>query len=64
MSGGATVGQAVERQQRMLLFIRDYTTERGRPPTIREIADECGITSTSIARYHLCRLAAADLVDC
>jgi len=33
-----------ERQQESLRFIRDYTLENSRPPTIREVADHFGVT--------------------
>lgn len=33
-----------ERQQESLRFIRDYSNENSRPPTIREVADHFGVT--------------------
>lgn len=33
-----------ERQQESLRFIRDYTSENSRPPTIREVAEHFGVT--------------------
>lgn len=39
--------------QRVLSFIRDYWAERGYPPTVREIQVGCGLSSTSVAAYHL-----------
>ena len=41
------------RQERMLEVIRDYTAEHGYPPTIREIGDAVGISSTSVVSYNL-----------
>lgn len=42
-----------ERQQRILEFIRRYTAERHYPPTIREIGQAVGISSTSVVNYNL-----------
>jgi len=42
-----------DRQQRMLQFIRDYMGERSRPPTVREIGQAVGISSTSVVDYNL-----------
>ncbi|MCL4458563.1 MAG: transcriptional repressor LexA [Chloroflexi bacterium] len=41
------------RQQRILDFIRDFLAENGYPPTIREIGDAIGISSTSAVDYNL-----------
>ena len=42
-----------DRQKSILNFIRDFFTERGYPPTIRDIAEGCGISSTSVVDYNL-----------
>jgi len=42
-----------ERQQRILSFIRQYTAEKHYPPTIREIGQAVGISSTSVVNYNL-----------
>ena len=42
-----------ERQHNMLVMIRDYVEEHERPPTIREIGDDVGISSTSVVSYNL-----------
>jgi repressor LexA len=42
-----------ERQQRILGFIRDYLSRRHFPPTIREIGESVGISSTSVVTYNL-----------
>lgn len=42
-----------DRQQRMLGFIRQYISEHGRPPTVREIGNAVGISSTSVVDYNL-----------
>ena len=41
------------RQKKMLQVIRDYSEEYGYPPTIREIGDLVGISSTSVVSYNL-----------
>ncbi|MEA2642243.1 MAG: repressor LexA, partial [Chloroflexota bacterium] len=42
-----------QRQEAMLRFIRQYLSERGRPPTVREIGMAVGISSTSVVDYNL-----------
>ncbi len=42
-----------ERQQHILTMITEYVQENGYPPTIREIGEQCGITSTSVVSYNL-----------
>ena len=41
------------RQQKMLDFIRRFVRERSFPPTIREIGETVGISSTSVVNYNL-----------
>lgn len=41
---------------------RAKAENRGDSPTIREIADGCGITSTSVVNYHLDTLEKAGLI--
>ncbi|MFC2030726.1 transcriptional repressor LexA [Chloroflexota bacterium] len=42
-----------ERQQKILDFIREFIGERSFPPTIREIGQTVGISSTSVVKYNL-----------
>lgn len=42
-----------ERQKRMLEFIRTYSAKNRYPPTIREIGQAVGISSTSVVNYNL-----------
>ena len=42
-----------DRQKNILKYIEDYVDERGYPPSIREIGDKVGITSTSVVDYNL-----------
>ncbi|MDE2718086.1 MAG: hypothetical protein OXI33_13895 [Chloroflexota bacterium] len=45
-----------QRQSRMLAFIRDFTAHNSYPPTLREIAGGCNISSISVVDYNLRRL--------
>jgi repressor LexA len=55
--GDRTVKKALTaRQKEILDFIRSRVTDRGHPPTIREIGDRFGITSTNGVRTHLTAL--------
>lgn len=51
-----------ERQSKILDFLRDFTLENGYPPTIREIGEAVGITSTSVVNYNLDALQQAGLI--
>jgi len=42
-----------ERQNNILKYIKSYVDERGYPPSIREIGDRVGISSTSVVDYNL-----------
>jgi repressor LexA len=52
-----------DQQQRILECIRDFIQERGYPPTVRDIARELGISSTSVVDYHLKRLEQAGWIE-
>jgi repressor LexA len=42
-----------DRQRRILDFVERYTGEHGYPPSIREIGQAAGISSTSVVDYNL-----------
>ena len=42
-----------DRQRRILDFVGTYTDDHGYPPSIREIGQAVGITSTSVVDYNL-----------
>src|SRR5712691_8772950 len=42
-----------DRQKNILKYIQSYVDERGYPPSIREIGDRVGISSTSVVDYNL-----------
>lgn len=52
-----------ERQEKMLDFIEAFIDENGYPPTIREIGQAVGITSTSVVNYNLNKLQTANRLD-
>lgn len=41
------------RQQKILNYIREFIDEHDYPPSIRQIKDACGISSTSVVDYNL-----------
>ncbi len=45
-----------ERHQKILDFIEDYQRKAKHPPSIREIGENCGISSTSVVNYYLDQL--------
>lgn len=45
-----------ERQQRILQYIVAFTQENHYPPSIRQIGDNAGISSTSVVNYNLDKL--------
>jgi repressor LexA len=42
-----------EKQQRILSVIRQFTSERGFPPSVREIGERVGLSSSSTVQSHL-----------
>jgi len=59
----AQQGILEDQQQRILECIREFIQERGYPPTVRDIARELGISSTSVVDYHLRRLEQAGWIE-
>lgn len=45
-----------ERHQKILEFLNDYVTKHSYPPSIREIGEATGISSTSVVTYYLKQL--------
>lgn len=50
---GAGGKPLTQRQRMMLVFIREFTAQHFRPPTVREITMACRISSTSVTDYNL-----------
>jgi len=51
-----------ERQTRILEVIRNFTEERGYPPSVREIGERVGLSSSSTVQSHLKTLEKRGLV--
>jgi repressor LexA len=52
-----------DRQRKMLEFIVAFFTENEFPPTIREIGEQVGISSTSVVNYNLAKLEELNLIS-
>jgi repressor LexA len=52
-----------ERQARILEVIRDFTDERGYPPSVREIGERVGLSSSSTVQSHLKSLEKRGLIQ-
>ncbi len=52
-----------ERQQKILAFLRRFIRENRFPPTIREIGEDVGISSTSEVKYNLDILERENLIE-
>ncbi len=51
-----------ERQKNILHFIARFLDQRSFPPTIREIGQAVGISSTSVVKYNLTKLEKEELI--
>src|SRR5690554_3259041 len=49
-------GRKGEKQHEILAFIHEEVSDRGYPPTVREICNATGLASTSTVHGHLSRL--------
>ncbi|MFO7773859.1 MAG: transcriptional repressor LexA [Dehalococcoidia bacterium] len=50
------------KQERIINFVTDFLHDKGYPPTIRDIATGCGISSTSVVAYNLNKLEQAGYI--
>jgi len=50
------------KQKRIIIFIHEFLRDKGYPPSIRDIADRCEISSTSVVAYNLDRLEEAGYI--
>ena len=50
------------KQQSIIKFIHDFLRDNGYPPSIRDIAVQCGISSTSVVAYNLDKLEQAGYI--
>ena len=63
MGGSLSEKPATERQQRILKAINDFTAERGYPPSVREIGERVGLSSSSTIHAHLKALEKRGLIS-
>src|ERR1700693_5233257 len=54
---------ATERQRRILEVINEFTAERGYPPSVREIGERVGLSSSSTIHAHLKALEKRGLIS-
>lgn len=54
---------ATERQRRILEVIRNFTAEHGYPPSVREIGERVGLSSSSTIHAHLKALERRGLIS-
>lgn len=52
-----------ERHTKILDFLKEYQRREGYPPTIREIGEQTGISSTSVVNYYLDQLEKKGLIE-
>lgn len=57
------MGTLSDRQRKMLEFIVNFFSENEFPPTIREIGEQVGISSTSVVNYNLAKLEELNLIS-
>jgi len=50
------------KQEHILNFINDFLRDKGYPPSVRDIAAGCGISSTSVVAYNLNKLEVAGYI--
>jgi len=50
------------KQERIISFVTEFLRDKGYPPTIRDIAAGCGISSTSVVAYNLNKLEQAGYI--
>lgn len=55
--------QTTDRQKRILEVIREFTLERGYPPSVREIGERVGLSSSSTIHAHLKTLERRGLIS-
>jgi repressor LexA len=52
-----------DRKRRILEYLGEYQVQFGFPPSIREIGEKTGITSTSVVNYYLDQLEKAGYIE-
>jgi len=54
--------RATSTRETILAFIKTFRQQNGYSPSVREVADQCGIKSPSVVQYHLNHLEQAGLI--
>lgn len=62
MRKGHVMNTLSDRQRRILEFIIQFVDQNEFPPTIREIGEQVGISSTSVVNYNLAKLEELNLI--
>lgn len=62
MSGGNAALELTDRQGEILDFIKRYLADNGYPPTVRDIGQAVGLTSSSTVHAHLANLEKAGAI--
>jgi repressor LexA len=52
-----------DRHKRILVYLDEYQRQFGYPPSIREIGEKTGITSTSVVNYYLSQLESQGYIE-
>ena len=50
------------KQERIIKFVTEFLQDKGYPPTMRDIAAGCGVSSTSVVAYNLNKLEQAGYI--
>lgn len=56
------MSQLSDRQRQVLDYIRETVSQRGYPPSVREIGEAIGLSSPSTVHSHLSALVAAGAI--
>lgn len=46
-----------KKQENVLVCIKKFLAEKGYPPTVREIGNQLGLSSSATTQFHICKLA-------
>jgi len=57
-----TVKPLSQKQERIINFVTEFLHDKGYPPTVRDIAAGCGLSSTSVVAYNLNKLQQAGYI--
>ncbi len=52
-----------ERRKRIVAFVASYHATNRRPPTLKEIGTDIGVTSTSLVSFYLSRLESDGIIS-